>query len=60
MAKCIRAKNKVEYKLYFDKDLKEDFKHYATKNDTNMAQEITKFIESYVNRAKKQEQKSQQ
>lgn len=54
-----RAENKVDFKLYLDKELKEDFKYYATKDKSNMSKEMTKFIENYVKRAKKQEQKSQ-
>lgn len=53
-----RAENKVPLKLYLDKDLKEEFRKYTS--DTDMTKEITKFIETYVKRAKKQEQKNQE
>lgn len=54
-----RAENKVDVKIYIDKSLKDEFKYYASTNDSDMSKEVTKFIESYVKRAKKQEHKRQ-
>lgn len=54
-----RAKNKVDVKVYIDKSLKDEFRYYASANDSDMSKEVTKFIENYVKRAKKQEHKSQ-
>lgn len=48
MTRSIRAKNKVEYKIYLDRDLKNAFKQATIDNNTNMAKEITAFIESYL------------
>lgn len=55
-----RAENKTDFKMSIDKNLKEDFRHYAYCNDTDMTKEVTKFIESYVKKAKRQENKKQQ
>lgn len=52
-----RAENKIDFKIYIDKSLKEEFRYYSYKNDSDMSKEVTKFIENYVKRAKKQEQK---
>lgn len=53
-----RAENKTDFRLHIDKTLKEEFRHYAYANDTDMSKEVTKFIEDYVKKAKKQENKS--
>lgn len=50
-----RAENKVDFRLHIDKTLKEEFRRYAYANDTDMSKEVTKFIESYVRKAKRQE-----
>lgn len=49
------AKNRVPLKFYIDKDLKEDFRKYTS--DSDMSKVLNKYIESYVKKAKKQEEK---
>lgn len=49
------AENRVPLKFYIDKDLKEDFRKYTS--DSDMSKVLNKFIESYVKKAKKQEEK---
>ena len=53
-----RADNKVDFKMNVDKTLKEEFRHDAYANNTDMTKEVVKFIENYVKRAKKQASKS--
>ena len=50
-----RAENKIDFRLYLDRDLKDEFKYYTSKENSKMSIEITKFIESYVRRAKRRE-----
>jgi len=48
-----RADNVVLVRLYIDKDLRNDFKKYATLNDSDMTKEMVKFIERYNQRNEK-------
>lgn len=52
------AENRVPLKFYIDKDLKEDFRKYTS--DSDMSKVLNKYIESYVKKAKKQEEKTKQ
>ncbi|WP_131007446.1 hypothetical protein [Clostridioides difficile] len=52
-----RAENKTDFKISLDKSLKEEFRYYSYINNSDMSKEVTKLIENYVKRAKRQEQK---
>lgn len=52
-----RAENKVPLKFYIDEDLKEEFKKYAIKYNSNMSEVMTKYIQNYVKKAKRDELK---
>lgn len=49
------AENRVPLKFYIDKDLKEEFRKYTS--DSDMSKVLNAYIENYVKRAKRQEQK---
>lgn len=46
----IRAKNKIHLKLYIDKGIKEEFRHYT--KDKGMSKVITELVEGYIAKAK--------
>lgn len=47
--------NKQDIKVYVTKELKEEFRYYTNANNSDMSRELSKYIESYVRKAKRQE-----
>lgn len=52
-----RAENKTDFKINIDKSLKEEFRKHTYSNNSDMTKEVVKFIERYVRKAKRQENK---